>query len=92
MDAIDSTGNITTGDVWEFSTKQIPTNTSEIKESLTDDSKILIFPNPAKDKLYFRTDELLKTIEIYSVMGAKLIYINNPKNSIDISTLSNGVY
>ena len=92
VDAIDSVGNITTGDVWEFITKQIPTNTSEIKESSTDDSKILIFPNPAKDKLYFRTDELLKTIEIYSVMGAKLICINNPENSIDISTLSNGVY
>ena len=82
----------TNGDVWEFTTKQIPTNTSEIKESSTHDSKILVFPNLANDILYFRTDELLKTIEICSVMGAKLIYIKNPVNSINISTLSNGIY
>jgi hypothetical protein len=92
VDAIDSIGNITIGDVWEFTTKQIPTNIADISRASKDDSKILIFPNPANDILYFRTDELLKTIEIYSVMGAKLIYIKNPENSINISTLSNGVY
>ena len=52
---------------------------------------IKIFPNPVKDVLYISGNLQFYNIELYSILGQKLLTkINSSK--IDMSLLNNGVY
>ena len=52
-------------------------------------SKLLIYPNPVKDVLTI--DGVYNSVEIYDIYG-KLVLISNAKKTINVSTLSDGVY
>ena len=55
-------------------------------------NSLQIYPNPAKDILRLKSKSaLIKTIEIYNVLGQK-VYQSNYKENIDISNLSSGLY
>jgi len=67
------------------------TRVNEIKESET----ITIYPNPATNEIMLTTNQQLKTIHIYNVLGEevlKLERIANSQKAIDISTWNAGVY
>ena len=56
---------------------------------------MFIYPNPAKSLLNFdlKSDILISGISIVDIAGKQLIKSNNSvSNSIDISSLSSGVY
>ncbi len=54
---------------------------------------IAIFPNPTKDRLTIKTNAQLKTISVYNIAGNK-VYATKlvQNNSINLSTLTSGIY
>ncbi len=62
------------------------------------DNPVTIFPNPAKNILNISNiaKTSINTLEIYTITGKKVfstsIFANKKLNSIDLSTLSNGLY
>jgi hypothetical protein len=50
---------------------------------------VIVYPNPAKDKIYIRTNGKEEFAFMYDVYGNK---VKSGKNEIDISDLSEGVY
>ncbi len=56
-------------------------------------NEIQIYPNPAKDQFFIRSDEQIQTVEIYSVSGEKLLSRNGRDiQSLNVSNLSKGIY
>lgn len=57
-------------------------------------NEIKIYPNPAYQKLFIESDELMQQIEISDLRGALLISqdLHNKNASVDISSLQNGLY
>ncbi|MCG1037382.1 T9SS type A sorting domain-containing protein [Polaribacter sargassicola] len=56
-------------------------------------SKISIYPNPANDFVKISTLETIDTVDVYNLIGKKVISSKNLiENSVDISTLAKGVY
>jgi hypothetical protein len=69
--------------------------TTSVKEILNDEkSSINIYPNPAKDNFEISSLEIINSISIYDAVGIKFLEksINSSKASINISSLSNGMY
>jgi len=94
VDAIDSTGNITKGDVWEFTTKEIPTQASTIQKDLKNDPEFVIFPNPAQFSITVKTQETPSDFRILSPDGKVVLkgILKNNESQFDISNLNNGIY
>lgn len=53
---------------------------------------IIISPNPAQNILNIQTQETIKEVSIYDILGKKVAVNQISNNSIDISKLSKGVY
>ncbi len=55
---------------------------------------ISVYPNPAKDILNISSDEAVASIELYNMLGEKVLGTHCVANdiSIDVSSLSNGAY
>ena len=55
---------------------------------------IKLYPNPVNDVLQISntTDISIDRIEIYNVLGARVQVIKKPQNTINVSSLSNGMY
>ena len=51
-----------------------------------------IYPNPAKDEIFIKSELPVKKIEIYSLTGALALSENNFNEKITVSTLPKGVY
>ncbi len=52
---------------------------------------VVIYPNPAKDKIYFKTKEKIKTVTLIDINGKK--YKTKIENKVlDVSFLSKGIY
>ena len=54
--------------------------------------KISIYPNPAKDEIFIKSELQIKKIEIYSATGALLLSDNNFNGRMSISSLLKGIY
>jgi len=54
--------------------------------------KIQIYPNPAHDEIFIKSELPIKKVEIYSTIGALLIREDNFAKKISVSTLLKGVY
>lgn len=68
------------------------TNVSGIEETLID-SRFSYYPNPVTDGiLHIEAEQALQEVIILDVKGKAVMSIENPENSIDISTLGAGVY
>lgn len=70
-------------------------NSIGIKEVKASDAlQISVFPNPAKDRINIKSEKALSSIAMYNADG-KLISersTNDTELSMDVSTLSNGIY
>lgn len=68
-----------------LSTPDLATNTS-----------ILVYPNPTKNLLHLKTNEIdtLKSIYIYNLLGQTVMTVTNTKNvsTLDVSSLKTGSY
>lgn len=55
-------------------------------------NELLIFPNPAKNRLTIQAPEEIENLEIYSMTGNLVLKISRPETEIDVSSLQNGIY
>ncbi|WP_239000285.1 family 16 glycosylhydrolase [Hyunsoonleella ulvae] len=51
-----------------------------------------IFPNPANETLHIASKHNVDKIEIYTLLGNKVLIKDHPMNSLDISNLTKGIY
>jgi len=56
------------------------------------DNKILVYPNPVENILYFETADEIKYVEIVSISGSVVISEEISNNSINVENLNNGLY
>ncbi|MDR0232640.1 MAG: T9SS type A sorting domain-containing protein [Dysgonamonadaceae bacterium] len=68
-------------------TVETPTGINEV---LT--NQLSIFPNPAKDGIFIKSDLPIEKVEIYSLTGNLLLQENNFKEKIFVSDLLKGLY
>ncbi|MDX6747938.1 T9SS type A sorting domain-containing protein [Polaribacter sp. PL03] len=73
-----------------LSSEEIPAATASVEEN--NSFKFEIFPNPANNLLNIETQEVLKKVEIFNLLGKKVLSANNVSKSIDISSLSKSMY
>ncbi len=52
---------------------------------------VIMYPNPASSVLNFASEDTIEAIQIFNVMGQKVISVKNTK-TVDVSGLTNGVY
>jgi hypothetical protein len=79
------------GEGWEIAFEVIVKSDVSIEENSL--SNVSIFPNPANDNISFKGLEGKNTISIFDISGKQLMSVDKFDNgSIDISSLSNGVY
>ena len=64
-------------------------STDNIQETT---SVFSVFPNPTSDKITIATDENIEEIVIYTISGIIIYHSFDNCNTIDVSSLSNGVY
>ncbi|MGA9638701.1 T9SS type A sorting domain-containing protein [Flavobacterium sp.] len=50
-----------------------------------------IYPNPVKDVLNINTQESIQKIEVLDILG-KTVLTNKGENTVDVSSLNNGIY
>jgi len=68
------------------------TSTTGIDEIPNIGNQITVFPNPAKDDIFIKSELQIEKVEIYSLTGALKILENNFNESVSVSELSKGVY
>lgn len=88
-----SSQNAQDGDIYidhiEFSTTVLNVNSVDFKN----DSKISVFPNPVKDNLTINSEVAINTVEIYNILGKKVLSDKNVlNNTLNIESLSKGIY
>ncbi len=61
---------------------------------LKNKNNIVLYPNPARDNLVVKSDEIIKKIEIYNLIGQKIETFENCEMqlNINISNYNNGLY
>lgn len=78
-----------------------PSNQSYIAVEIIDDdtsieeyeNKFNIYPNPVNDRLVIDTEENVRTVNIYNILGVAVYSTNNfAQNEINVSDLSEGIY
>ncbi len=50
------------------------------------------YPNPAKDNLSFNSSKEIQNIAIFNILGQKMLSINKPGKSVNVSNLVKGIY
>ncbi|AXG71438.1 internalin-J [Kordia sp. SMS9] len=59
-------------------------------DDFNSNNKIKIYPNPAKNNLYIESNQQIETIEIYTLLGEKVVEAKT--TTINISNLNSGIY
>lgn len=57
-----------------------------------DENTLIAYPNPAKDRLYFESNETINQIDIINPKGQLVKRLENTDNSVNLSDLAPGVY
>ena len=62
-----------------------------VSENILNDLRI--YPNPVSDQLFITSEKsTIKTMAVFSTTGQKVLEIEGSSNSIDVSSLSKGIY
>lgn len=56
------------------------------------DGASFILQNPARDVISFDQNRAIQNVKLYSLLGQKILDVNQPSSSLDISELASGVY
>ena len=104
LTSITSEGNIslTINDFGTFHVTNNPQTVAVYKENASvietvESNKIMIYPNPVKNKLSIKADLEIKKVEICDLTGHNVKLLNattlqNGMQTIDVSSLRNGIY
>ncbi len=89
---VDDPENI--GNDWERDPQVILSEDCQLGLQGFDATKIVLTPNPVKDKLWVYNDNGVNiiSIKIYNTLGNLLIEQNSSSNQIDVSKLSSGIF
>lgn len=68
----------------------IPSVTLSNKDFQTNNLKASIFPNPTQNNFNIEMENDLKSVEIYSLLGTKVLTAKN--KNVNVSNLSKGTY
>ncbi|MDH7446902.1 InlB B-repeat-containing protein [Aquimarina sp. 2201CG14-23] len=52
----------------------------------------IVYPNPVSNDLYIKTDEVISSIRLYSILGNEIKALETNSTQIDVSSLNKGVY
>ncbi len=76
-----------------FVNNQAECNALSIAEN-SFETQINLYPNPVKDSFRIQNDSntTIAKISIYNILGKLVLQTNNTNNTIDVSTLKNGIY
>jgi hypothetical protein len=56
------------------------------------ESRLILYPSPAQDKIYFNSTVDIINVIVYSIQGEILLNSKIENNSLDISSLKAGTY
>ena len=76
---------------WIFN-KDFPVNATPVNENFHTSFSLSVYPNPVQNILNIQTQEIIKEIAVYDVLGKKLAVSQVSTNSIDVSNLAQGMY
>jgi hypothetical protein len=65
---------------------------TDVNELNVNDNKVSVYPNPAVDNLYIRSNTTLCKAIIYNILGAEVKVSENVLQGINVSDLKPGVY
>lgn len=60
--------------------------------SALEQNEINVYPIPAEDVIYIKTDEKIEKIGVLDMLGRERLVINSANNEVNISSLEKGVY
>lgn len=60
--------------------------------SLSQNQSISLFPNPAQDRVFIKANGFPLTVEVYSLMGKKVMETNLSKDALSVGEIPNGIY
>ena len=65
---------------------------SAIKEQLLSNGEVLVYPNPARNIINIESNNEIKEVVVYNLLGQKIKQYHSAINTIDISDMANGIY
>ena len=79
-------------EIWRFFKNQFLFSTEN--ESIVANQEVNVYPNPANDFVYFTCAETISKIEVYNLIGSKVISkkINTNQVRLNLSELNAGLY
>jgi beta-glucanase (GH16 family) len=54
--------------------------------------ELRIYPNPADETIYLKSRIRLDSVQVFDVLGNRIFEVVNPNNSIDVQSLTSGLY
>lgn len=77
-------------------TSSSPNNEMNNNFKGNDNVTLSVYPNPTKDRITIESNGDVRSIDIYSITGARIYskndILNSASNEVDLSTFENGVY
>ena len=65
---------------------------SAIKEQLLSNGEVLVYPNPARNIINIESNNEIKEVVVYNLLGQKIKQYHSAINTIDISDMAKGIY
>ncbi|MBW8051079.1 MAG: T9SS type A sorting domain-containing protein [Cytophagales bacterium] len=84
----DNTDNVFLGGNGVYLYKKLVNNLLQLNSNLD----LIIYPNPANNLLYIKTDKTISNIKIYNALGYEVLVEQNKENIINLYALSTGLY
>ena len=50
------------------------------------------YPNPVKDQLFINSKETINKVEVFNLLGKKVLSVNDVKGAVEVSSLSKSIY
>jgi len=84
--------SISQANQYSYSNLHVLSNSSisSISEKLG--QKQYFYPQPATDKLYFNSPELITSVKIFNILGKQVLSFKSQESSIAINNLAEGLY
>lgn len=67
-------------------------NVTVIGVSDVEQSKLLVYPNPATELLILSCDEEIETVEVYNITGQQVLFVRGQITKVNVAPLANGLY
>ena len=61
-------------------------------ENADEHAELLLFPNPAVDQLNLEGIGKVKCVKVYSLQGKEIFSVKNPGQSVNVQSISQGLY